>query len=82
MNCCAEDTAHLATCGHAAVRKGEIRVRLERIKARCPRVVLPEPVAPSLCYGSATSRGLTMNRNVTIGLGTLIVIIIIVALLF
>jgi hypothetical protein len=27
-------------------------------------------------------RGLTMNRNVTIGLGTLIVIIIIVALLF
>jgi hypothetical protein len=27
-------------------------------------------------------RGLTMNRNVTIGLGTLIVIIIIVALVF
>jgi hypothetical protein len=35
-----------------------------------------------LCYGSATQRGLTMNRNVTIGLGTLIVIIIIVALVF
>jgi hypothetical protein len=27
-------------------------------------------------------RGLTMNRNVTIGLGTLIIIIIIVALVF
>ena len=39
------------------------------------------PARP-LCYESATPRGLTMNRNVTIGLGTLIVIIIIVALLF
>jgi hypothetical protein len=45
----------------------------------CP----PEPAAVPLCYGSATStRGQDMNRNVTIGLGTLIIIIIIVALLF
>jgi hypothetical protein len=37
----------------------------------------------SRCYGCATFEGDTsMNRNVTIGLGTLIVIIIIVALLF
>jgi hypothetical protein len=42
-----------------------------------------EPGPAPLCYGSAPSkRGLTMNRNVTIGLGTLIVIIIIVALVF
>ncbi|HEX8511999.1 MAG TPA: hypothetical protein VF688_02710 [Allosphingosinicella sp.] len=42
-----------------------------------------EPGRVTLCYGSATSkRGLTMNRNVTIGLGTLILIIIVVALLF
>ena len=42
-----------------------------------------EPLAAPLCYGSATSiRGQDMNRNVTIGLGTLIIIIIVVALLF
>jgi hypothetical protein len=43
----------------------------------------PEQPPNPLCYGSATSkRGLAMNRNVTIGLGTLIIIIIIVALVF
>jgi hypothetical protein len=41
-----------------------------------------EPGLVSLCYGRATSKGITMNRNVTIGLGTLIIIIIIVALVF
>jgi len=42
-----------------------------------------EPHPVPLCYGSATSEGdYQMNRNVTISLGALIVIIIIVALVF
>ena len=51
------------------------------------RAGLPKQTAgtvPSqLCFGSATSaKEKSMNRNVTIGLGTLIIIIIIVALVF
>jgi hypothetical protein len=46
-------------------------------------VAASEPGALPLCYGSATSEGeFAMNRNITISLGTLIVIILIVWLIF
>jgi hypothetical protein len=47
-----------------------------------PRVRGRNPGGFPLLRQRYIRRGLTMNRNVTIGLGTLIVIIIIVALLF
>ena len=56
---------------------------LSRSRSGADRNDPSEPRHAQLCYGNATSKGDTnMNRNVTIGLGTLIVIIIIVALLF
>jgi hypothetical protein len=42
----------------------------------------PEPASPSFVSEASRRKETPMNRNVTIGLGTLIVIIIIVALVF
>jgi hypothetical protein len=59
------------------------QVRHDEIGDGDRQLRLPGGTGPSqLCFGCVPAKETSMNRNVTIGLGTLIVIIIIVALVF
>lgn len=63
-------------------RKHDLKFACARAQ-RAARYSASEPPPTPLCYGSAHTKGkAAMNRNVTISLGALIVIIIIVALIF